>query len=160
MGVEKTVFDYRDIVPQPTWAEQNLPTFLGLARRMGYFLPDQTPKEYPAEMTVQMPSMPWSALQETHPLLDFFGKVYDVANRMVFKPGEEKQLHLRLDEVSFDRVISVPYHGDDSSFVGDAMFHLMALNDYAQQWFEQRGYRVTSFGAGSSHELELGLKRA
>ncbi len=158
MGVEQTVFDYHDIVPQPTWAERNLPTVLGLARGMGYFLPDQTLKEYPIEMTVQMPSISWSALQDTHPLLDFFAKVYDAANRMVFKPGEQKQLHLRLDEASFDRVIAVPYRGDDNLF-GDAMFHTMALMSYAEQWFEKRGYRVTSLGASSSRELELHLER-
>ena len=50
-------------------------------------------------------------------------------------------------------------NGDDT-IGGDAMFHTMALSDYANEWFEGRGYRVTSIGTGSDNTFNLGLQRA
>lgn len=157
MGVEQTVFDYHDIVPQPTWAERNLPTFLGLARRMGYFLPDTMPREYPAQMTMNMPQIPWSV--SSHPLLTLFDMVYQAANQMVFKPGEERTLKLRLDRGSFWSVTNVPYHPDDSSFVGDAMNNIIAISSCAAEWFEQKGYAITNTEIGLD-TFNLTMQRA
>ncbi len=165
MGIEQTTYDFHDIVPkerEPTFAERNLPTFLGLARKLGYFQPTPEPeveqRDYPAEMKVNMPEVPYDNGGQPHPLLYFFERVGELSDKVGFSPAQKRKFEFRMDRDSWERVISVPFHGD-GTLGGDAMFHTMALFDYASEFFEEKGYRVTSAGAGSN-TLNLELQRA
>jgi len=171
MGIER-IFDFNEIVSVPRELtfreqvmpalEQYIPTFLGLARRFGYVQPIPEPiierREYPAEMTVRMPAVPWDNGGQAHPLLYFFERTKEVADRVQFG-DQAKKLKLRLDERSFNHVIDVPFHGD-GTFGGDTMFHTFALFEYSLQWFGSRGYHITSAGVSTDHEFSLELRPA
>lgn len=155
MSLEAKVFDFQEIVPRRTWAERHLPTFIGLARKAGYAQRDETKTEYPTAMKVRMPEIP-SGIGESHPLLYFFERVKEVADRIQLQG--ERRLAFLLDERSYERVMDFPSYGD-GTMMGEAMYHTMALLDYGREWFTPRGYQVTSAEIGDRNTLSLKLQK-
>ncbi len=170
MGVEQTTYDFHDIVPkprEPSFAEKHLPTFLGLAQRLGYFQPRPEPKveqrEYPAEMTIKMPKIPWSAGRggETHrPFVYVFDRAEEIVDRTRFSKGQKRKLFLQMDKRSFEDFYGdIPARGDDN-MCGDVMFALIAVQGYADQRFEEKGFRVLGAGTGTGYDgITLDLQR-
>lgn len=170
MGIEQTTYDFHDIVPKPresTFAERNLPTFLGLARKLGYFQPEPEPEvqqeDYPTEMKIKIPEIPWSAGRDgqTHrPFVYVFDRAEEVVNRMRFDAGQKRELLLQMDRRSFEDFYSdIPARGDDNMF-GDVMFALEAVVRYAEQRFEEKGFRVLGAGTGTDYDgITLKLQR-
>lgn len=154
MTLESKMFNFEDIVPTQTLAERYLPTLVGFARKIREYGGKSTPKEFPTAMTVRMPEIPFG-VKENHPLLYFFERVKEVADKINVQNG--KKLTFLLDEKSYDLITDVPFHGD-GTFGGDAMFHVLALRDYSTEWFIAKGYRVTSVGVGSNNTFNLNLK--
>ncbi|GEM_PF-3488248 len=159
MSIDETVYNFHDIVPDPrkrTRGERYVPTFLGLARRMGYFRAEPEPevvrKEYPAQLMINMPEIPYDNGGHPHPLLYLFERVQELADRMQFSPDQGRKFTLKMDPRSFARVINVPFRNDPSLFANifeNAMDHTIALYIYSQEWFGGRGYEVSSAGTGS-----------
>ncbi len=170
MGIEETTYDFHDIVPkprEPTFAEIYLPTFLGLARRLGYFQsvpePEIEQKDYPDAMAVRMPEIPWSAGRdgETHrPFVYVFDRAEEIVDRMRFGDGQKRKLLLQMDRGSFEYFYGdIPARGDDNMF-GDVMFALIAVQGYADERFEAKGFRVFGVGTGTGYDgITLDLQR-
>ena len=166
MRPEQTIYNFHDIVPKPkgpTFAEKHLPTFLGLVQRIGYCQPvPETEVErgdFSTSMTVNMPEIPYGNGGHEHPLLYFFEQAGELMDRVSFTGDQEREFRFRMDRPSLDRMVNVPHRGDDSMF-GDAMYHTIALFDYASEWFAEQGYSVTSVGIGSDNDFKLEITRA
>jgi hypothetical protein len=164
MTLDQNVYDYHDIVPKPrelTWAERNLPTFLGVARSKGYFLapaePPMVRRNFPKEITVRMPTIVSDYSPEgRHPLYDFCDLVMAFADRVDF--DAPKKITCLLDDLSFDRVTAVPFQGDDT-LIGDVMYHTLALFRYAEAYFRgKEHYDLSSVGVSSGEGRGLVLK--
>ena len=170
MGIEETTYDFHDIVPKQReliFAERNLPTFLGLVRGLGYFQPAPKPeveqRDYPVEMTVRMPQIPWGAGRdgETHrPFVYVFDRAEEIVDRMRFGDGQKRKLLLQMDRRSFEDFYGdIPARGDDNMF-GDVMFALIAVQGYADERFEAKGFRVLGAGTGTGYDgITLDLQR-
>ncbi len=162
MTLEQTVYDFNEIVPTPkskTWAERNIPTFLGLVQKIRYNSKENMPeekREYPLNLTIKMPEIKWNA-GKTHALLRFYDKANEVIEKIKMNHGERRCLRFLLDEISLGDIINVNFHSD-GTFFGEIRYHTMAIDQYTQQWFAERGYNAN--GKVDMHEHAFIIKIA
>ncbi len=152
MSLEKKVYQYAEIVPpapEPTFAERYLPTFLAVGRRAGIIKTPEQPVapnvEYGQNITIQFPLIPLDKGGEEHELLYLFARLADVADRTIKTPDQETIYNCRMNEFDFQRAMDFNFRGDGTMF-GDVMFQMLALKQYADQFFDERGYVATCAG--------------
>ena len=168
MGIEQAVYNFEDIVPKPrelTFAEKNLPTFLGLARKVGYFQPmpemSVEQKVYSSDIMIKMPEIPYGAGRDgviNRPFVYVFDKVEEIVNAIKVEETQTLTLQLLLGKQSFEDFYSdIPCRGDDNMF-GSVMFALIAVQNYAAQRLEINGFKVLGVGTRDS-SITLNLQR-
>jgi hypothetical protein len=160
MGLFEKFFNYNEIVPEPTFAQKHLPTFLEVVQKWGYFKKPEEKVDVGKYVKIRMPQVPYDNGGHNHPLLYFFESVQKLADKVNFSDDEQKNFTFMYDESSCRRIINVDFQGD-GTFMGNAMDHTIALSSIAYEWFEQQEkYRIRSFGAGGRLDtLELKLEK-
>lgn len=167
MTINQT-FDYYDIVnkpKEPSFAEEHIPTFLNIARKLGYFQQTPTPtveqKIYPREMAINMPKIPYQAGRDEktpRPLIYVFDRVEEIIDHIGLSPGQQRVLQLNFDNSSYrDFISDIPYQEDGSLF-GNYYFQTIALGNYVSERFQQKGLG-TKISIGTNKKLEFTFQK-
>lgn len=163
--LERTIYDFYDIVPDADparWPWPEYPNYLGrfgLVRMLGH-LPTPKPQDLPNILDIQLPEIPSQAGYEDNiprPFVYIFDRVVEAVERMRWEKLQTRQLLFLMDGDSAKKFLDDnPAIGDDT-FGGNAMYGTLAISYYAGK--RLRDHYVSSAGAGGSTLLLVLTKR-